>query len=301
MGGWQVPYRVRGKLLMGRSLLSKQTRTAFRELLVGYVLREIADFFDGAGVPLGELPEHLTISGQRRTLVEEYYAGVDWTSWGDVRAVLRAYEAILLDLSSRAEDPFQPSEEAASEVAKLTRLLRRDGVVWENDRLKLEHDRAILSLAQESEHFDGAALGEHLRRIEASVLDDPPLAIGSAKELVETVSKMVLVHYGLETDKKREKLPQLVNRALDCLDLKADKIPKASKAAESSRKVLGSLAGITQGMAEIRNAFGTGHGRATASAIKPRHAMLMVGAAATLTRFMMATYEERLREEAAAT
>ena len=78
-------------------------------------------------------------------------------------------------------------------------------------------------------------------------------------------------------------------------------VEEEEEAVESSRKVLGSLAGITQGLAELRNLYGTGHGRARTSGILPRHAMLMVGASATIARFMMATYEDRKKAEAATT
>lgn len=283
---------------MAQQLVSPQTRQAFRETLVGFVLREISDFFDAAGVPLGELPAGRQISGQRRTLVEEYYAGVDWTDWSDVRRVIAAYEAILIDLSTRSADPFGGQDWARTESKKLVRLLRRDGFVWEGDRLLPEHGtNLLLPKVTGSEHFDGATLREHLRRIEDGILQDPALAIGSAKELVETISKMVLHHYGEPTEKARESLPQLVGRALECLDLKAEKVPDAARAADASRKVLGSLAGIAGGMAEIRNSFGTGHGRHTANGITARHAHLMVGASATLCHFMMATYEDRIQRE----
>lgn len=277
---------------MAQQLVSPQTRQAFRETLVGFVLREIRDLFDTAGVRLGKLPPDRQISGQRRTLVEEYYAGVDWTDWSDVSRVIDAYEAILIELSTRGH------EWAMTEYEKLVRLLRRDGFVWEGDRLLPEHGtNLLLPKVTGSEHFDGATLREHLRRIEDGILQDPALAIGSAKELVESISKMVLRHYGEPHEKHRESLPQLVGRALGCLDLKAEKVPDAARAADASRKVLGSLAGIAGGMAEIRNAFGTGHGRHVATGITARHAHLMVGASATLCHFMMATYEDRLQRE----
>ena len=35
---------------MARELISRRTRIAFREVLVDFVLRQIDDFFDGAGL-----------------------------------------------------------------------------------------------------------------------------------------------------------------------------------------------------------------------------------------------------------
>jgi len=52
------------------------------------------------------------------------------------------------------------------------------------------------------------------------------------------------------------------------------------KAAETIRALLGNLATVAQRMAELRNPYGTGHGKAAkASGLQPRHARLAVGAA----------------------
>lgn len=283
---------------MKRVLISPSTRNAFREILVGFVLREIDDFFDAGGVPWNELPADRLVGGQRRSRVEEYYASVDWSDWSDVKGIIAAYESILIAVDARSTNPHVDQKEHLAEFEKLIRLLRRDGFRWEEDRLLPEHGMSeLLPKIDSFENFDGAALREHLRRIEDGIVCDPALAIGSAKELVESVSKMVLYHYSEPTEKSRENLAQLVGRALDRLDLKAEKVRDAALAADASRKVLGSLAGIVSGMAEIRNNFGTGHGRHTANGITARHAHLMVGAAATLCHFMMATYEDRIQRE----
>jgi len=286
-------------MMRNKDLISRATRTAFRETLVGYVLREIGDFFEDAGVELGQLSADSMISGQRRTLVEEYYASVDWTRPSSVRPVVAAYEAILIDISSRVADPLASGlGPLKAEFDKLVQLLRRDGWIWDGGRLQRDGGgRGLGDLASLSEHFDTAVLQEHIARIQLAAETDPTLAIGSAKELVESVCKLVLRHHGEPEEKKREQIPQLVSRALDCLDLKAEKIPDAAKAATSSKKVLGSLAGVVQGMAELRNHYGTGHGRARTGGLRTRHADLMVGASVTIVRFMMATYDERTRAE----
>lgn len=60
-------------------------KTDFREFCVNHlVLRQIDDVFTMAGVQQAELPPSIQVSGQRRTLVEQYYAGIDWASESDV-------------------------------------------------------------------------------------------------------------------------------------------------------------------------------------------------------------------------
>jgi hypothetical protein len=60
--------------------------------------------------------------------------------------------------------------------------------------------------------------------------------------------------------------------------------------------MLMNLATIVQGSAELRNAYGTGHGKSKTQArrrLRPRHARLAVGSAATLGTFLYETHEAR--------
>lgn len=60
--------------------------------------------------------------------------------------------------------------------------------------------------------------------------------------------------------------------------------------------MLSNLGTIIQGSAELRNAYGTGHGKSKSQAksgLTPRHARLAVCAAATLGVFLFETHEAR--------
>jgi hypothetical protein len=61
--------------------------------------------------------------------------------------------------------------------------------------------------------------------------------------------------------------------------------------------MLMNLATLVQGSAELRNAYGTGHGKSKTQArhgLTSRHARLAVGASATLAVFLYETHEARL-------
>ncbi len=71
-------------------LISPPLRNDFREFCVVYfVLRQIDDVFTMAGIKRGSLPKDRLISGQRRTLVEEYYASLNWHSQSDADKFLK--------------------------------------------------------------------------------------------------------------------------------------------------------------------------------------------------------------------
>lgn len=53
---------------------------------------------------------------------------------------------------------------------------------------------------------DPQVFHEHLRRIDAGLASDPPAAIASSKELVESVCKVILDDYGVEYGRKDDLL-----------------------------------------------------------------------------------------------
>jgi hypothetical protein len=132
--------------------------------------------------------------------------------------------------------------------------------------------------------------------MEASVLKDPTLAIGTAKELVETCCKTILEARNVAFSRSAD-LPELVKSTTKELELTPDDIPDKANAADTVKRLLSNLATITYGIAELRNQYGTGHGKAAgAKGLGPRHAKLAVGAASTLAVFLAETHNEKPRK-----
>jgi hypothetical protein len=131
--------------------------------------------------------------------------------------------------------------------------------------------------------------------MEGAVDTDPELAIGTAKEFVESICKTILDDRKVPHDKKDD-LPALVKKTAKELQLTPSDIADTAKGADTIKRMLSNLGTIVQGSAELRNTYGTGHGKSKAQAtsgLKPRHARLAVGAAATLGVFLWETHEER--------
>lgn len=140
---------------------------------------------------------------------------------------------------------------------------------------------------------DATYVAQQITRMEASVINDPDLSIGTAKELVETCCKTILHERGVGIPKNAN-LPQLVRLTSKELKLTPEDIPDEARAAETIRRLLSNLASITQGIAELRNQYGTGHGKlAKAKGLTSRHAKLAVGAASTLAVFLVETHQVR--------
>ena len=62
--------------------------------------------------------------------------------------------------------------------------------------------------------------------------------------------------------------------------------------ATTMKKLLGNLRAIAESLGELRNVYGSGHGKsATYKGLQPRHAKLAVGSAVTLVNFLWDTYQ----------
>lgn len=140
---------------------------------------------------------------------------------------------------------------------------------------------------------DPGYIAQQITRMEAAVINDPSLAIGTAKELVETCCKTILRERHIEFSKNAD-IPELVKLTSKEPELTPNDITDKVKAADTIKRLLSNLGTITQGIAELRNQYGTGHGKvAGAKGLGPRHAKLAVGAASTLTVFLAETHNER--------
>lgn len=135
-------------------------------------------------------------------------------------------------------------------------------------------------------------LAEQIRRMEASVETDPSLAIGTAKELIETCCKTILAERGKPVS-GTPNVSTLTKETLKELKLVPEGVPDAARGADVIKRLLSNLGTIGNGLAELRGLYGTGHGKhGSASGLSTRHAKLAVGAAATLTVFLFETHKE---------
>lgn len=130
--------------------------------------------------------------------------------------------------------------------------------------------------------------------MESAIENSPELAIGTAKELIETICHTILTERKVETDKNWDLL-QLLKQTTKQLNLTPEGIPDEAKASKTIKSILGSLTTVVQGIGELRNQYGSGHGKkATFKGLTSRHAKLSVGAASTLAIFLLETHKTRL-------
>ena len=275
---------------LNKDLISKATRNAFREALASFTLSEIAMFFEGAYLTPDKDHEP-QISSMRRGLVEQYYSNVDFRSHDDMKKLLSAYGEIVIKItrfnSETAED--------------LLRRMRVDGYDFDSETFIIlpgKQQPLVDTIRSLASSLDLVGLKVELSRLTRAADEDPALAIGTAKEMVETICKTILADRG--TSSSNGDFPILVRTVFKELSLLPEDIPSNARGAATTRRILSNLNQVAQGLSELRNLYGTGHGRdGRFVGMQPRHAKLAVGAATTLGVFLLETHLERKRNSPA--
>jgi hypothetical protein len=153
----------------------------------------------------------------------------------------------------------------------------------------------ILDTTEQIAIANSFELNKYILRIRRAVESDPELAVGSTKELLESVLKTVLEGFGEELGK--DELPDLLKRTQKVLKIDPKEVNLNTKGREIVKRTLSNLGQLVIGINELRGLYGTGHGKVGKSGITPRHARLVVGAGATLATFLMETFEMHKQTE----
>lgn len=190
------------------------------------------------------------------------------------------------------------AEEALNMVREYNELLALDG--WElypakeisgrpifGYRRLVDSARRHLDEAKRvAEKLSGHYVAQQVRRLQEAVEKDPELAIGTAKEFLETLCKTILAERGVEYS-TIEDLPALVRRTIKSLTVIPPGLATPSQSEKTITTLLNNLASVGNQLAEMRNQFGSGHGKVTHHVgLQRHHSKLAVGAAATVAVFL---------------
>lgn len=160
-------------------------------------------------------------------------------------------------------------------------------------RLGLDSNRAVSRARAVADALDAGWMQKEIERLERAVEQDPALAIGTAKDLIETCCKSILSSRSVVLT-GNEDLPKLTKILAKTLKLVPEGISDEAKGVEIIRLILRNLMAITQYLAELRSLYGSGHGRdGKHRGLEVRHARLAVGAAATFVDFVTETHKQR--------
>lgn len=209
-----------------------------------------------------------------------------------VHPIVRPSRDDAVKLVSDYNDQLRP---AGWEIAEQERIGGRPRFDYRpvgsnNDRM-MTRGRAV------ADAMDAGAMAREIDRLERSVNDDPDLAIGTAKELVESCCKTILSKYGVPFSKSSD-INDLTKLTLKQLQLVPDGIPEQAKGAKNIKVILSSLSQLTNNLAQLRGLYGTGHGpNGDYRGLQPRHARLAAAGAIAFVDFVADTYRHRTEVE----
>ena len=231
----------------------------------------------------------------------------DWVFYDRRFNLLNADDEVFLGFLCEGLHPVvRPDPTEAQKIRQLyNQFLRNDGYqlvekTWISQKpvfvaryVGLSPTPGVAAAKETLATVDAGYVAQQITRMEAAVANDPPLAIGTAKELIETVCKTILDERAVAYSRNPE-IPELVKLTAKTLKLTPDDIPDAPRAADTIKRLLSNIGAIPQGVAELRNHYGTGHGKkAGTKGLSTRHARLAVGAASTLAVFLIDTHNEQ--------
>lgn len=160
-------------------------------------------------------------------------------------------------------------------------------------QLSSKPTRAMLRAKTVADALNAGWMAKEIERLENAVERDPALAIGTAKELVETCCKSILTKRGIPFTKSDD-LGDLTKKLTKELQLVPEGISDAAKGADNIRLILRNLTQLTSNLAKLRGLYGTGHGRdGQHRGLQPRHARLAVASAVAFIDFVSETFRQR--------
>lgn len=121
--------------------------------------------------------------------------------------------------------------------------------------------------------------------------ENPTEAIGKAKELIESCCKTILELNSIEPNKKWD-IVKLVDETIKLLEISPKNLSTEVPKFEAIKAILGNLKAIATNIAQLRNSYGSGHGKsANYKGLEERHAKLAIGSSTTLVNFLWDSHE----------
>lgn len=275
---------------MSAKFISAGTRTDFREALASHTLQQIKDIF-AAGEFEPDLQHRPNVSGERRTLVEQYFANMDLSNPQHMKRLLAVFEELILRLGEGSD--WETTLTQHGTIGKLQSRMEHDGFQFENGKFispKLTRIAVstplLVALTEQS-------ISEHIEKANAKIEDgDAAGAIASAYTLVESFLKETYRTVTGTPFKDSEGDIRILYAAVaERLDLS----PKEQSLETYLKAILQGSVSQIGGLYELANKASDRHARKYNPA--PHHAKLAVNVAFTLCEFVLSSYHYQQQKQ----
>lgn len=139
---------------------------------------------------------------------------------------------------------------------------------------------------------DRQALNDQLNRLRRNT-EDAALLLGTAKELLESVGKLVLEE-GNRLPGRRMDFPEVMALSMEQLGVMPRQVDSSTDGGKQLRKVYQSVRSIVEVINELRNDHGTGHGRTLPSGVSVEAARFMIRQATIVAELLLSTHDSQM-------
>lgn len=196
------------------------------------------------------------------------------------------------------------SDEVAQLVEIYNRNLANDGFeiiqtdtisgypVYEGHVKSIDTNQLVTKKVEIKKFLDTKYVSDKITLMFDTVSKNTDVAIGTAKELLETTCKSILKQKGITIDNNWT-LPRLVKETHNNLDFTPKNVADAEKAKTSILQILGGISSVVQGVSELRNSYGTGHGKyVDFQGLETKYAKLLVGVVSEIVLLYLSTNDK---------
>lgn len=195
--------------------------------------------------------------------------------------LLNYYEILYTDFERETTDNGASEDISKSNYGSMYRKCKEVA-----NRLSPSGQYVIASAQNITEAFSSDYIDNQVQIMLSMQKENPTEAIGKSKELIESCCKAILESHNKQYDKNWD-VPKLTNETMSLLKVTPEDIPNEIKGEKNIKAILGNLKSIATNVAELRNMYGSGHGKSpTYKGLEERHAKLAIGSTLTLVNFL---------------
>lgn len=136
-------------------------------------------------------------------------------------------------------------------------------------------------------NIDSQYIQEQISFINENVDKNPTQAIGVSKELIESICKTILKKKNIEYSKNDDMIA-ILKLTFDSIELMQFRQSDSQNTLDKSlKKIKGGFCSVIMGVSEIRNEYGSGHGKTSDFlALDIKYAKLVANSAITISSFL---------------
>lgn len=246
-----------------------------------HVLRTITDAFRNQGIKRQPADAH-SVPGERRQLVEDYYASLDLSDLPHVEKLLRVIERGIALCQPLEDDP------AESPIKRVIIGLEQGGYRADGYQVLPSAGTPPIALEGHLQAINSQSIMNDWDRMLTAAETDPEDGITAARAVVESTCKSILDELAIPYQDSWN-LRRLCKETAQAVQLS----PSGYRE-QVLKQILSGLFSISHGLAAVRNALGDAHCKGKRP-VRPtgRHARLAVNAAGTLAVFLLEAVEAR--------